>query len=982
MAAPPRPPYEPITMAGDQETRQRGDATFSGSFAHSHPYYTHGHESTSTVDAMSPEITTSASNRFSFRRIASAISLRSPSPGPDGAYHHAGSNDPAMFAQIRERLRQLELERDELRMAAHRERQRAWEMQRTAEEERAIAERIKRESAAGPSGAEIELRLLQLKYDALLAGADAKPRVTESLFKSVCSTDLLFLIDTTGSMGSYIEAGKTQVRNIMDDITAAFFEEATVRIAVVGYKDHKDKPNVEFLDFTSDVDRVKSFLDELKATGGDDEPEDVLGGINQALNATWKQQTRCIIHIGDAPPHGRTLYDKLRNGGAKSGSKAGGRDDYEEPGTEPHKLTFEPLIKRMVGLNINYALLRINNSTDRMAFEFLKVYANCAASSHCKLFNQNIYNTQARTVTANLSRSSSKRSAARAGLQFEEVQLGTTYNALRHLVVRSVTTSASRTAVRALDRDHKLDFDLDAIKEDEDMEEFSEKPLKTGLDVDKKWDTVTADTLVKSSTAGDSSSTIAKYKSRRDAKRTIVETDKSPPQWETPGWLDETIVAEAFSTNLINVSPTTGASSVKSPLDEMLSQTSSSMTSAISTTEITIHRRSQPFAQGAMRIAAYARTANSTNKLVVKTFKKGGKRLAHMVEDMYCQALCKTFALEFNTLLGSDTVHSLDFIMVTCLKPKTASWSDVNIECLTLEPYIAGPYIKYNSNSGYVNDLSDYNHEGSIFPFAFVLSDIEKANNAAQALSHFTFERSKGQLLISDLQGVGRMLTDPAIHSKDPERFKLADTNLGESGFKFFFATHVCNDVCKKLGLKSTARMIMNGNYEFREDWSTDASQAAAGGGTVCCSNKLCSRIVRIPSGATSATTEDAGLRVGGAGSVTSEKYPGYYWCDICLPQLESSKVKFICVARNGPHHEFEVSRFFYESQGRGLPRVCPGHEKDEDYVPQKAETSGLFGENGEEDDAAKKNTKEGRGVGSVLRKVFCLPGGGEKEKD
>lgn len=168
--------------------------------------------------------------------------------------------------------------------------------------ERAIAERIKRESAAGPSGAEIKLRLLQLKYDALLAGADAKPRVTDGLFKSVCSTDLLFLMDTTGSMGSYIEAAKTQVRNIMDDITEAFFEDATVRVAVVGYKDHKDKPNVQFLDFTPDVDRVRSFLHELKATGGDDEPEDVLGGINQALNATWQQQTRCIIHCRCSSP--------------------------------------------------------------------------------------------------------------------------------------------------------------------------------------------------------------------------------------------------------------------------------------------------------------------------------------------------------------------------------------------------------------------------------------------------------------------------------------------------------------------------------------------------------------------------------------------------------------------------------------------------------------------------------------------------------
>ena len=62
--------------------------------------------------------------------------------------------------------------------------------------------------------------------------------------------------------------------------------------------------------------------------------------------------------------------------------------------------------------------------------------------------------------------------------------------------------------------------------------------------------------------------------------------------------------------------------------------------------------------------------------------------------------------------------------------------------------------------------------------------------------------------MVSDLQGVGHVLTDPAIHTLDPERFKLAVTNLGKEGFKFFFATHVCNGVCRKLGLKSNASMI------------------------------------------------------------------------------------------------------------------------------------------------------------------------------
>ncbi|PON20201.1 hypothetical protein TGAM01_v210922 [Trichoderma gamsii] len=221
----------------------------------------------------------------------------------------------------------------------------------------------------GLSTTEAELRILQLKYD--VTRAVAPPR-SDGLFKAACSTDLLFLMDTTGSMQSYIEAAKGQVKSIINEIKMTFFNEASLRIAVVGYKDHGESSNIQFLDFTPEADQVLSFLNQLHATGGADAPEDVLGGIRQSLNAEWKHPTRCIIHIADAPPHGCTLHDLGR-----------GSDTYAKPGSEPHHLTYEILLKQMIELNINYTLLRINNTTDRMAFTFFQEYA--LASSHCKL---------------------------------------------------------------------------------------------------------------------------------------------------------------------------------------------------------------------------------------------------------------------------------------------------------------------------------------------------------------------------------------------------------------------------------------------------------------------------------------------------------------------------------------------------------------------------------------------------------------------
>lgn len=89
-----------------------------------------------------------------------------------------------------------------------------------------------------------EFEKLRREVEGLKATNDAPRQSTAGLFKAVCSTDLLFLIDTTSSMSSYIEAAKQQVRSTINDIKVAFFNEAEIRMAVVGYKDHGDSPNI------------------------------------------------------------------------------------------------------------------------------------------------------------------------------------------------------------------------------------------------------------------------------------------------------------------------------------------------------------------------------------------------------------------------------------------------------------------------------------------------------------------------------------------------------------------------------------------------------------------------------------------------------------------------------------------------------------------------------------------------------------------
>ncbi len=116
--------------------------------------------------------------------------------------------------------------------------------------------------------------------------------------------DIVFVVDTTGSMGDDIDAVKASANSVVSGLSGSF------RVALVDYKDHRtsggdsgDYPSRLNLDFSSDKSAIVSAINRLGANGGGDTPESAYSGIMRGLSLSWRSSaTRSIIWMGDAPP--------------------------------------------------------------------------------------------------------------------------------------------------------------------------------------------------------------------------------------------------------------------------------------------------------------------------------------------------------------------------------------------------------------------------------------------------------------------------------------------------------------------------------------------------------------------------------------------------------------------------------------------------------------------------------------------------------
>lgn len=118
--------------------------------------------------------------------------------------------------------------------------------------------------------------------------------------------EVVFALDTTGSMGGLIQAAKEKIWSIATTMASAQTA-PEISIGLVAYRDRGDAYVTKVVDLSTDLDSVYATLMDFEANGGGDGPESVNQALHDAVHGvSWSQDPqsyKVVFLVGDAPPH-------------------------------------------------------------------------------------------------------------------------------------------------------------------------------------------------------------------------------------------------------------------------------------------------------------------------------------------------------------------------------------------------------------------------------------------------------------------------------------------------------------------------------------------------------------------------------------------------------------------------------------------------------------------------------------------------------
>ncbi|HXG64836.1 MAG TPA: VWA domain-containing protein [Blastocatellia bacterium] len=147
--------------------------------------------------------------------------------------------------------------------------------------------------------------LLPRAHSAPPSPAPVDPGQTPTV--GAATLEMVFVLDTTGSMSGLLEGAKQRIWGIVNDVMQSSSRPA-VRIGLVAYRDRGDEYETKVLPLTNNLDEVYSTLMDYQAGGGGDGPENVRRALADGVReAGWSPRSpgvaQIIFLVGDAPPH-------------------------------------------------------------------------------------------------------------------------------------------------------------------------------------------------------------------------------------------------------------------------------------------------------------------------------------------------------------------------------------------------------------------------------------------------------------------------------------------------------------------------------------------------------------------------------------------------------------------------------------------------------------------------------------------------------
>ncbi|XP_077375922.1 transient receptor potential cation channel subfamily M member 7 isoform X1 [Festucalex cinctus] len=155
------------------------------------------------------------------------------------------------------------------------------------------------------------------------------------------------------------------------------------------------------------------------------------------------------------------------------------------------------------------------------------------------------------------------------------------------------------------------------------------------------------------------------------------------------------------------------------------------------------------------------------------------------LREIQQQRAAQKLTVAFNQIRPKPIPYSPRFLEVFLLYCHSAG------QWFAIEECITGEFRKFNNNNG--DEIAPTN----------------LLEETMLAFSHWTYEYTRGELLVLDLQGVGEILTDPSViksGEKGSYGMIFGPANLGDDAIRNFRAKHRCNSCCRKLKLPDLKR--------------------------------------------------------------------------------------------------------------------------------------------------------------------------------